>query len=54
MSRRRDGSVRDKFVDMPCTALIDRMSEDSKAHNERTRLKAGYRELVRENPELFE
>jgi hypothetical protein len=53
-ARRADGSIRDVFSDLPAPALFARMGDDAREHNEWTILKAGYRELVHERPELFE
>jgi len=51
---RADGSTRDVFTDKPSPALLQRAGMDCKAHNDRTILKAGYQEIVRERPDLFE
>jgi hypothetical protein len=50
-ARRADGSIRDRFDDLPSPEFLSRMSADSKVQNELVRAK--YPALVHEQPELF-
>jgi hypothetical protein len=53
-TRRADGSLRDTFSGKAASQeFLSRASDDSREHNERTKLKAGYQDLVGEFPELF-